>query len=147
MCSTPCKFVCLHSSSCDHSHSTLWTPATEGQTFCSSSMYHVTFFGHKLHSWACISSPTPSLLEIYSGIRLGTASIHHNRLIGSLANSTIWYFVRMTLSNLLWTPAPVYRSSAISCLCLCVHIVIRLLKCWPSFHSWCSTVRQSQRDG
>ena len=36
----------------------------------------------------------PLLHEVYLGIRLGTACIHHN--------STIWYFVHMTLSNLLW---------------------------------------------
>ena len=49
-----------------------------------------------------ISSSAPLLHEVYSGIRLGTASIHHNRSISrlTLANSTIWYFVHMTSSGL-----------------------------------------------
>jgi len=46
------------------------------------------------------SGSAHSLHEVYSGIRLVTASIRHNRSISKLllANSTIWYIV----SNLLW---------------------------------------------
>ena len=41
---------------------------------------------------------------VCSGIRLGTASMHHNRSIGwPTPQFWYWYFVHMTLSNLLCT--------------------------------------------
>jgi len=66
-----------------------WAGITSVLTLCI--MWH---FRSLIAFLSLHSSSAPSLCEVWSGIRLGTASIHHNISISKLllANSTIRYF-------------------------------------------------------